>query len=411
MLTYDDLVNDMAAGCKPKAGWRIGIEHEQFVYKLADGKPLPYDGNPGIKQILEALSARHGWKQVLANGKLIALEKDGHSVTLEPGGQFEISTAPLKTIEDVRREASAFYAALDTVAETLHIGILDAGFHPTWRREDIQRMPKERYAIMAPYMDTVGKHGIDMMLRTCGVQVNLDFASEADMVKKYRVTLGLQPVMTALLANSRMKKGRDTGYRSYRSHIWTDTDPARCGVPPFVFEDGMGFARYVDWALNVPMYFIIRGGHYIDVAGQSFRAFMDGKLPGREGQYPTMDDWHDHLTTLFPEVRLKKYLELRGMDSVAPPLVYAMTSFWTALIYDDEALEQSYDLIRDWPVEAHLRLRQEVPREGLDTLLHHGQHLRNLALETIEIADNALARMGEQAGRGDLKLLLKESAR
>jgi glutamate--cysteine ligase len=409
MLTYDDLVNDMAAGCKPKADWRVGIEHEQFLYHKTDRKPLPYDGKPGIKQVLERLSQRYGWTPKTANGHLIALEKDGHNISLEPGGQFEFSSAPLKTAADVRREADAFYHSLRAVADSLDIGILDAGFHPHWRREDIKRMPKERYAIMAPYMETVGQHGIDMMLRTCGVQVNLDFESEADMVKKYRVALGLQPVMTALLANSSMVEGAETPYKSYRSHIWTDTDPARCGVPPFVFEDGMGFARYADWALDVPMYFIIRDGHYIDVAGQSFRAFIDGRLKGHEGVYPAIEDWRDHLTTLFPEVRLKTYLELRGMDSVAPPLVYAMTAFWTAIVYDADALDQAWDLIRDWPVEAHLRLRQEVPKEGLETLLHHGQHLRNLALEAIEIADRSLIRTDDAAAREDLRLLLDKA--
>jgi glutamate--cysteine ligase len=389
MLTYEDLITDMQSGCKPREAWRIGIEHEQFLFDTASGAPLPYEGQKSIKAVLEGLIKSNGWSPVHVNGHLIALKKNGANITLEPGGQIELSGSPLATLEDVRREAEDYYAALKSVTASLGIGILAAGFHPEWRREDIHRMPKERYGIMAPYMEKVGQYGVDMMLRTCGVQINLDFSSEADMVKKYRVALGLQPVMTALLANSSRVEGKDSGYISFRSHVWTDTDPARTGVPRFVFEDGMGFSRYIDWALDVPMYFIIRDGHYINVAGQSFRDFMMGHLSGHKGVFPDLEDWHDHLTTLFPEVRLKTYLELRGMDSVDAPLVHAMTAFWTGILYHDAALDQAWDLIRDWPVDAHLRLRNEVPKEGLDAMLPGGGHLRNMALETIQ-----LARMG-----------------
>ncbi len=390
MLTYEDLVSDLQSGCKPREAWRIGIEHEQFLFDTATGAPLPYEGPKSIKAVLEGFIKSHGWSPIHVNGHLIALKKNGANVTLEPGGQIELSGAPLATLEDVRRDAKDYYTALKSVTASLGIGILAAGIHPEWRREDIPRMPKERYKIMAPYMEKVGRHGVDMMLRTCGVQINLDFDSEADMVKKYRVALGLQPVMTALLANSSQVEGKDSGYKSFRSHIWTETDPARTGVPRFVFEDGMGFARYVDWALDVPMYFIIRDGRYIDVAGQSFRAFMEGKLKGHEGVLPTIHDWHDHLTTLFPEVRLKTYLELRGMDSVDAPLVHAMAAFWTGILYHDTALDQAWDLIRDWPADAHLRLRNEVPKEGLDAMLPGGGHLRNMALETIHLARTGL---------------------
>lgn len=383
MLTYEDLIADMQSGCKPREKWRIGIEHEQLMFDRATGQPLPYDR---VKAVLEYLQSRHNWLPVYAHGHLIALEKNGASVTLEPGGQIELSGSAHRTLEGMEAEADSYYAALNDAGNALGIGILAAGIHPEWRREDIPRMPKERYKIMAPYMEKVGKHGVDMMLRTCGVQINLDFDSEADMVKKYRVALGLQPVMTALLANSSRVEGKDSGYKSFRSHIWTETDPARTGVPRFVFEDGMGFARYVDWVLDVPMYFIIRDGRYIDVAGQSFRAFMEGKLKGHEGVLPTIHDWHDHLTTLFPEVRLKTYLELRGMDSVDKPLVYAMAAFWTGILYHEASLDQAWDLIRDWSADAHIRLRDEVPKEGLDAFVPGGGHLRNLAMKAIEIS-------------------------
>jgi glutamate--cysteine ligase len=406
MLTYDDLVNDMALGCKPKEDWRIGIEHEQFVFNAENGKALEYDGAPGIKQILERFVADYGWEPVEVAGYLIALKRGQSMITLEPGGQVEFSGSPLRSTGEVRAEADRFYDEFTAITKSLSLGILDAGFHPSWRREDIHRMPKERYAIMSEYMPKRGRYGIDMMLRTCGAQVNLDFSSEADMVKKYRVALGLQPVVTALLANSTHAEGRNTGYQSYRSLMWEDLDPDRTGVPGFVFEDGMGFARYVDYALDVPMYFIMRGGHHVDVAGQSFRAFMEGKLPGHEGEFPSMDDWHDHLTTLFPEVRLKRYLELRGPDSNTPAMVYAMTSFWVGIFYNNDALDQAWDLIRDWPVDLHRQVRQDVPRFGLLTPLPERQTLINLAIESIAIARHGLSHIDdEQGGKVYLDLL------
>ncbi|MGZ9108352.1 MAG: glutamate--cysteine ligase [Micavibrio sp.] len=404
MLTYDDLVNDMEKGCKPKDKWRLGIEHEQFVYLKTTGESLPYDGNPGILQILEGLIDQHGWSPVRPQGKLIALEKGRAMVTLEPGGQVEFSGAPLPDLVAMKREANEFYRALGIVTGSLGIGVLPVGFHPVWRRDQIHTMPKERYKIMFPYMEKKGRYGVDMMLRTCGAQINLDFSSEADMVKKYRVALGLQPVVTALMANSHQAEGKDTGYKSYRSLMWTDTDPDRCGIPDFVFGKDMGFARYVDYALDVPMYFIMRDGHHVDVAGQSFRAFMNGKLPGFDGQYPSLDDWHDHLTTLFPEVRLKRYLELRGPDSAAPALVYGMAAFWTGILYDEDALDQAWDLIRDWTPEFHKQLRMDVTRHGLHAPLPERQTLLNMAMETIQIAEHGLARQS-YGGREDLDAL------
>ena len=287
MLTYDDLVNDMARGCKPRDQWRIGIEHEQFVFIKDTGASLPYDGAPGIKQILEAFVSDFNWTGVEKNGQLIELRRDGASITLEPGGQIELSGAPHKTLRDMKIEAERYYSELRSIGEKLGFGIMAKGFHPNWTRDQIHWMPKERYKIMGPYMASKSRHGVDMMIRTCGTQINLDFSDEADMIKKYRVGLALQPIVTALMANSSQVEGKDSGYKTYRSFIWTETDPERCGVPEFIFSDKMSFARYVDYALDVPMYFIMRGGHHVNVAGQSFRDFMQGKLKGHENDFPT----------------------------------------------------------------------------------------------------------------------------
>ncbi len=391
MLTYEDLVNDMAAGCKPRENWRIGIEHEQFLYNLKTGEPLPYDGKPGIKQVLENFARMPGWVLVEKNGYLIELQRNGASITLEPGGQFELSGAPYRTLAEMKTEADQFYSELHKVAEKLGIGVLPRGFHPTWRRDQIHWMPKERYEIMGPYMASKSKHGVDMMIRTCGAQVNLDFGSEADMILKYRVGLGLQPLITALMANSGEVEGQKTAYKSFRSFIWTETDADRTGVPAFIFSDEMSFARYVDWALDVPMYFIMRDGHHVNVAGQSFRDFMSGKLKGHEGDYPSIDDWHDHLTTLFPEVRLKTYLEFRGPDSTEPAKVYAMAAFWAGIYYNETALQRAADLIKGWTAADHARIRADVPRLGLETRLPDGKTLRDLAPRALTIAAEGLA--------------------
>ena len=401
MLTVQDLVNDMAQGCKPREQWRIGIEHEQFLFSARDQMPLPYDDTPGIKQVLEAFIADYGWQGVEKNGFLIEAKRDGAMITLEPGGQFELAGSPHASLHAVRAEAERFYTELTAITAKLGIGVLARGFHPTWTREDIHYMPKERYRIMAPYMEQKSRHGVDMMIRTCGAQINLDFSSEADMVRKYRVALGLQPVITALMANSHMVEGKESGYASYRSFIWTETDAQRTGVPAFIFEENMGFAAYVAYALDVPMYFIIRDGHYVNMAGQSFRAFMAGKLPGYEGQYPTLDDWHDHLTTLFPEVRLKNYLEFRGPDSTPKDQVYAMAAFWAGILYDDIALEAAYRLIASLTAADHIAIRNAVPKTGLATPVPGIGDVKTLAKAALRIAQEGLVRF-EPAGARDL---------
>ena len=394
MLIYQDLVNDMAAGCKPRDNWRIGTEHEQFVYNLKTGGALPYDGAPdnfpGIRQILEGLVALYGWKGTEKDGYLIQLERDGAYVMLEPGGQIEIASAPLASLTDLKAQTDQFYKELTELGHKLGYGIMARGFHPNWGRGQIHWMPKERYQIMGPYMAARSKHGVDMMILTCGAQINLDFSSEADMVKKYRVALGLQPFITALMANSNLAGGQESGYQSFRSFIWTETDPDRCGVPEFVFDDTMSFARYVDYALDVPMYLILRDGHHHSVLGQSFRDFMTGTLKGHEGDMATLEDWRYHLTTLFPEVRLKSYLEFRGPDSTEPALVYAMSAFWTGIFYNDAALDRAAQVISGWSGQDHTRIRNEVPKFGLDTVLPGGRTWRDLGPDILAIAADGL---------------------
>lgn len=383
------LVDYLAAGSKPPEDWRIGTEHEKFAFRLSDLKPLPYDGPDGIGAVLEGL-ASCGWERVEENGNLIALARDKASVTLEPGGQVELSGAPLRSIHETCAEVADHLSLVKKVGEQLGVGMIGLGFQPKWRREDIGWMPKGRYKIMRDYMPKRGSLGLDMMKRTCTVQVNLDFASEADMVKKFRVSLALQPVATALFANSPFTEGKPNGFQSMRSHIWTDTDPDRTGDLPFVFEDGFGFERYVDYLLDVPMYFVYRDGQYIDASGHSFRAFLKGELPVYPGHLPTLNDWADHLTTAFPEVRLKKFLEMRGADGGPWSRLCALPALWVGLLYDGSALDAAWDLVRDWTTEERAALRRDVPRLGLATPFRGGT-LRDVALKVLAIARQGLA--------------------
>ncbi|MGL4965964.1 MAG: glutamate--cysteine ligase [Inquilinus sp.] len=383
------LVDYLAAGSKPPQDWRIGTEHEKFAFRLSDLKPLPYDGPDGIRAVLEGL-AGCGWERVEENGNLIALARDKASVTLEPGGQVELSGAPLRSIHETCAEVADHLALVKKVGEQLGIGMIGLGFQPKWRRQDIGWMPKGRYKIMRDYMPKRGSLGLDMMSRTCTVQVNLDFASEADMVKKFRASLALQPVATALFANSPFTEGKPNGFQSLRSHIWTDTDPDRTGDLPFVFEDGFGFERYVDYLLDVPMYFVYRDGRYIDASGHSFRAFLKGELPVYPGHLPTLNDWADHLTTAFPEVRLKKFLEMRGADAGPWSRLCALPALWVGLLYDGAALDAAWDLVKDWTTEERAALRRDVPRLGLATRFRGGT-VRDVALQVLAIARGGLA--------------------
>jgi glutamate--cysteine ligase len=385
-----ELVEYLEGGCKPRTAWRIGTEHEKFGFAHEDLRPLPYDGPRGIKALLEGMAARFGWRPVLEDGNPIALAKQGCSISLEPGGQFELSGAPLETLHQTCCEVHTHLDEVRKIAEPLGVGMLGMGFQPKWRREDIHWMPKRRYGIMGGYMPKVGKLGLDMMLRTCTVQVNLDFASEADMVRKFRVSLALQPIATALFANSPFVEGQPVGYLSYRSHIWTDTDPDRSGILPFVFEPGMGFERYVDYVLDVPMYFVYRDGRYLDASGQSFRDFMTGRLPALPGERPSLSDWADHLTTAFPEVRLKRYLEMRGADAGSWRALCGLPALWVGLLYDDGALDAAAELVRDWTPEEHAWLRAEVPRQALATPFRGGT-VADTARRVVALAKAGLA--------------------
>ncbi|MCW8874030.1 MAG: glutamate--cysteine ligase [Xanthomonadales bacterium] len=397
----DELVGYLASGCKPESNWKLGTEHEKFGYTLDDLRPLPYAGERSIHAILTGMAERYDWRPVMEGGQPIALIDDsGASITLEPGGQLELSGALLDSIHQTCTEVNTHLRQVRAVSEPLEIAFLGMGFQPKWRREDMQWMPKARYRIMREYMQKVGSLGQDMMARTCTVQVNLDFSSEADMVHKFRTSLALQPVATALFANSPFTDGQPNGYLSYRSHVWEDTDPDRTGMLPFVFDGDMGFERYTDYMLDVPMYFVYRDGDYIDAAGQSFRDFLAGRLPALPGELPTLKDWEDHLTTAFPEVRLKRYLEMRGADGGPWGRLCALPALWAGLLYHQPSLDAAWDIARDWSMEERIRLRAEVPRLGLRAEVR-GRSVRDMARELIELARKGLAARGRLNAAGD----------
>ena len=392
------LVDYIASGEKPRADWRIGTEHEKFGFRLDDLRPPSFDGDRGIEALLKGLT-RFGWEAIEEKGRVIALSKDGASVTLEPAGQLELSGAAVETIHQTCVEVGTHLKEVKQVADELQLGFLGMGFQPKWRRDEMPWMPKGRYQIMKSYMPKVGQLGLDMMTRTCTVQVNLDYASEADMVKKFRVSLALQPVATALFADSPFTEGRPNGYQSYRSHIWTDTDGDRTGMLDFVFEDGFGYERYVDYLLDVPMYFSYRDGIYHDASGKSFRKFLRGELDVLPGALPTLRDWSDHMTTAFPEVRMKKFLEMRGADSGPWNRICALPAFWVGLLYDDAALDAAWDLVKDFSLAERHALRDGVPKHALK-LPFRGGAVRDLAREAVKIAIGGLQRRARLNSKG-----------
>lgn len=394
------LVAWLESGCRPRDRWKIGTEHEKFGFRIEDLSPAPYEGKRGIRAMLEGLVARHGWQPVYEDGRVIALTRGGCAITLEPGGQFELSGELLDNLHQTCDEVNAHLAEVRSVAESLGLGFIGLGFHPTARREDMPWMPKERYRIMREYMPKRGRLGLDMMTRTCTVQVNLDFSDEADMAAKFRASVALQPVATALFANSPFVEGRPCGYLSYRSHVWTDTDPDRTGQLPFIFEAGFGFERYAEWMLDVPMYLVRRNGRYINAAGQSFRDFMAGRLPALPGEYPKLSDWEDHLTTAFPEVRLKRFLEMRGADGGPWRRLCALPALWVGLLYDQASLDACLDITRDWSVPEMNRLRTDVARLGLKAEIH-GRTVHGLARELLELARGGLSRRARLNPAGD----------
>ncbi|HEY0282013.1 MAG TPA: glutamate--cysteine ligase [Rhizomicrobium sp.] len=394
----DDLVRYLAEGAKPKSEWRIGTEHEKFVYDLKTRKPLPYEGTPGIHVLLEGMR-RFGWEAVTEGGNVIGLSQNGASISLEPGGQFELSGAPLRTVHQTCAEVNLHQQQVREVAAEIGAGAIGLGFAPTWTMDETHQMPKQRYAIMRRYMPKVGGYGLEMMFRTCTVQVNLDFSSEADMVKKFRVGLALQPVATALFANSPFREGGHNGFLSYRSHIWTDVDNRRSGMVPWVFEDGMGFERYVDYALDVPMYFVYRDGKYIDVAGKSFRDFLARKIPEVKDIEPQLSDWADHLTTIFPEVRLKQFLEMRGADGGSWRRICGLPALWVGLLYDQASLDAAWDMVKDWTAEERQVLRDAVPRLAFKTPFRNTT-VWELAHRMLEISTEGLRRRAAEDAAG-----------
>jgi glutamate--cysteine ligase len=400
----DQLVAALAAGGKPASQWRIGTEHEKIGFHHDDLSPVAYEGPRGIRKLLEAMEGLLGWQPILDRGNIIGLaDPIGRgAISLEPGGQFELSGAPLENLHQTEREVNGHLAQVRECADILGIGFLGVGASPKWTRAETPVMPKSRYAIMTRYMPNVGGHGLDMMYRTCTIQTNLDFADEADMVMKMRVGLALQPIATALFANSPFTEGKPNGWLSWRSVIWLDTDPHRTGMLPFAFEPGFGFEQYVDWALDVPMYFVKRGDVYHDVAGASFRDLLHGRLPQMPGERATLSDWTNHLSTLFPEVRLKTFLEMRGADGGLGATITALPAFWVGLLYDKASLDGAWQLVKDWTTADRQALRDAVPAAALKATIRDRTAL-DVARDALALARDGLRRRArfDAAGRDE----------
>ncbi|CAO4182907.1 glutamate--cysteine ligase [Methylorubrum populi] len=400
LTTREELIAWFSAGEKPRERFAIGTEHEKIPFYTKDHAPVPYEGERGIRALLENLGRETGWEPILDAGNIIGLAgQEGGAISIEPGGQFELSGAPLPDVHATVAELDAHLTAVKRAAQPLGIGFLDLGMSPKWTREATPLMPKSRYRIMRNYMPKVGKLGLDMMLRTATVQVNVDFASEADMVRKMRVSLALQPIATALFANSPFTDGRPNGFLSRRSEIWRDTDADRTGMLAFAFDEGFGYEAYVDWLLDVPMYFVKRGETYHDVAGASFRDLMEGRLAALPGERATVSDWANHASTVFPEVRLKRFLEMRGADVGGPAMIAAQSAFWVGLLYDEAALGAAWDLVRGWSACERESIRAAVPRIGLNASIG-GRSLGAIAAEALAIARSGLQARARRDGTG-----------
>ena len=395
----NQLAGYMESGCKPRDAWRIGTEHEKFGYCQDSLAPLPYEGERSILAVLEGLRDRYGWAPVEEDGKLIGLEKDGANVSLEPGGALELSGAQVETIHQTCDEVNDHLREVKSVADGIGVKFIGLGAAPIWRHEDMPLMPKGRYKLMDAYMGRVGTMGRVMMRRTTTVQVNLDFASEADMVQKLRVALSLQSVATALFANSPFFEGKPNGHKSWRARVWRDLDADRTGIPGFVFEDGFGFERWAEYALDTPMYFVYRDGRYVDALGMSFRDFLKGELPALPGEKPTLSDWADHLTTLFPEARIKKYMEMRGADGGPWRRLCALPAFWVGLLYDQSSLDAAWDLAKGWDQETRLALRVAASEKGLQAEAG-GVKMHDLARELLSIAEAGLKARARSGAAG-----------
>jgi glutamate--cysteine ligase len=386
---HEQMAQYLADGCKPKADWRIGTEHEKFGYCKDSLKPLPYEGERSIEAVLGGLRDRFNWAPVVEGGKLIGLEKDGANVSLEPGGALELSGAPLETIHETCDEVNVHLREVKEVADEIGVGFIGLGAAPIWQHEEMPLMPKGRYRLMNDYMQKVGTSGTTMMRRTCTVQVNLDFGSEADMVQKMRVAIALQPVATALFANSPFFEGKVNGHKSWRSRVWRHLDDDRTGMIPFVFDEGFGFEAWTEYVLDVPMYFVYRDGEYINALGMSFRDFLKGELPALPGEKPTLSDWADHLTTVFPEARVKQFIEMRGADGGPWRRLCALPAFWVGLMYDQTALDAASDLFKGWDAETREELRVAASVDGLQAQVG-GLKMHDLAREVVAIAESGL---------------------
>ena len=396
---YEQMAEYLASGCKPKEDWRIGTEHEKFGFCKGSLLPLPYEGERSIHAVLSALRDRHDWQELREGDKLIGLTKDGANISLEPGGALELSGAPLETIHETCDEVNVHLKEVKDIADEIGVGFIGLGAAPTWMHEQMPLMPKGRYKLMDAYMGKVGTMGRTMMRRTSTVQVNLDYSSEADMIQKLRVGIALQPVAVALFANSPFFEGKPNGHKSWRSRVWRDTDNARAGMIPFVFDDDFGFERWVEYALDVPMYFVYRDGKYIDALGQSFRDFLDGKLPALPGEKPTLSDWADHLTTAFPEARIKKYIEMRGADGGPWRRLCALPAFWVGLCYEQDSLDAAWDLVKDWDAETREALRVAASVDGLHAKVVNID-MHELSKSVLDIAHAGLAKRAHPGAGG-----------
>ena len=401
---YEQLAQYLASGCKPKDQWTIGTEHEKFGFLTDTHAPLPYDGPRSVRAILEGLRDRFGWSEVQEGGKIIGLTRNGANVSLEPGGQLELSGAMMANVAQTDAETRQHLREVAEVAAPMGVGFMALGAAPIWRHDEMPMMPKGRYRLMTDYMGRVGTHGTQMMYRTCTVQVNLDFSSEADLVQKMRVALALQPVATALFANSPFFEGAPNGHKSWRSRIWRGLDDARTGMLPWVFQPGFGFEAWVEYVLDVPMYFVYRDGVYIDALGQSFRDFLAGKLPAMPGETPTLSDWADHLTTVFPEARMKRYIEMRGADCGSVEHMAALPAFWVGLLYDQSALDAAWDLVRGWDEETREALRVAASVSALQGRVG-GINFQDLSKEVLAISTAGLATRARESGVDEVGFL------
>ena len=396
---HNQLIEYLASGCKPKSDWRIGTEHEKFGYCKETLLPIPYSGDRSVLAILKGLEREFGWAPITENNNLIGLSKNGANVSLEPGGALELSGAQVQTVFQTCDEVNEHLSQVKSIADKLNIGFIGLGAAPHWKHHEMSMMPKGRYKLMSEYMDQVGTMGKSMMFRTCTVQVNLDYSSEADMVQKMRVALALQPVATALFSNSPCFNGKLTGHKSWRSRIWRSLDAQRTGLLPFVFNESFGFESWVEYALDVPMYFVYRDGHYINALGQSFREFMKGKLPALPGELPTLDDWADHLTTIFPEARLKKFIEMRGADAGQWHRLCALPAFWVGICYDQSSLDAAWDIVKNWDEDDRENLRVAAAKDGLNGSVGN-KKLIDLAKEAVQISENGLEKRAKASSNG-----------